>query len=158
MFGNLRVGLRNHSKVEASPSARNVPGQSSSEQEVSETGTPDSNDTVLRLPDGSSLGQLLYPDEESTETSSSVQVRSNLLCACRIKLISLSFKETLWGATIDVIGDYLRKSEEDPEKVLEALTRAEHASANSIYSQFSLKVRVSGLIICWVSQSITRVP
>lgn len=47
---------------------------------------------------------------------------------------------------IDLIREYLRQSEEDPERVLQALARAEGTLTNAIHSQFSLKVCVLGLI------------
>ena len=55
-------------------------------------------------------------------------------------------QETLWDTTIDLIREYLRQSEEDPERVLQALARAEGTLTNAIHSQFSLKVCVLGLI------------
>ena len=58
----------------------------------------------------------------------------------------LLFQETLWEATIDLVRGYLRQSEEDPERVLQALERAEGTSTDAIHSQFSLKVRVLVLI------------
>ena len=41
---------------------------------------------------------------------------------------------------MQVIGEYVRQSEEDPAKVLEALKEAERTLANGTYPEFSLKV------------------
>ena len=52
-------------------------------------------------------------------------------------------KETLLGATLDVVSNYIRQAEENPAKILEALQKAESTPTNGTYPEFTLKVCTS---------------